>query len=79
MSVLVRSHQQVSPGEPLMTLDGQQRADPDRRGAARRLADLAEGAIEYDHHDCRHRLAELRRMLMGYDVSPEDLHGSDDG
>ena len=74
-AVLVRAHQQVSPGEPLMTLDGQQRPIPTGVVPRVALADLAEGVIEYDHHDCRHRLAELRRMLMGYDVSPEDLTG----
>ena len=71
--VLVRNNQQVSPGEPLLVLDGADSADAEASGPRVRMADLAVLLPDVEHHDCRHRLADLRRMLMGYDVSPEDL------
>ena len=72
-SVLVRTHQQVSPGEALMILEDQQLTTPAVDAVRVSFAYVAGVTPDYDHHDCRHRLAELRRMVMGYDVSPDDL------
>jgi acetyl/propionyl-CoA carboxylase alpha subunit/acetyl-CoA carboxylase carboxyltransferase component len=69
--ILVRENVQVAPGTPLLVIDAT--GDETETGGKR----IDFGAIAVDDHDdhqlCAHYLAELRRMLLGWDVSPEHL------
>jgi acetyl/propionyl-CoA carboxylase alpha subunit/acetyl-CoA carboxylase carboxyltransferase component len=73
--VLVRSHQQVGTGEALMLLDAA--ADPGTAPAVPRMSFAGVAAAPAVGTDaaasCRHHFAELRRLVLGYDVGGGDL------
>jgi len=67
--VLVRENTQVATGAPLMILEP---TIGEATGASGGRVDFTglESATAGDHVLCQHRLAEIRQMMLGYDVDP---------
>jgi biotin carboxyl carrier protein len=75
--ILVRANQQVTTGEPLVTIDINANGGL-VAGSGERLdfSRLASADAAASHRGCRSGFANIRRSLLGFDVDPADLAGS---